>query len=41
MPIKPELNVSGYRGVWGQTLTDEIVTNYARAFARFTKEDSK
>ena len=41
MLIKPELNVSGYRGIWGQTLTDEIVTNYSQAFARFTKEDSK
>jgi len=41
MPIKPELNVSGYRGVWGDTLNDEIVTKYTRAFARFTKEDSK
>jgi phosphomannomutase len=40
MPIKPELNVSGYRGIWGQTLNDEIVTKYARAFARFVKESS-
>lgn len=40
MPIKPELNVSGYRGIWGQTLNDEIVTKYTKAFARFTKEDS-
>ena len=40
MPIKPELNVSGYRGIWGETLTDEIVGRYARAFASFTKEDS-
>jgi len=40
MPIKPEFNVSGYRGIWGQTLNDEIVTKYTKAFARFTKEDS-
>jgi phosphomannomutase len=40
MPIKPELNVSGYRGVWGDTLTDEIVTKFSRAFALFTKEES-
>ena len=40
MPIKPELNVSGYRGVWGDTLNDEIVTKYSRAFAKFTKEDT-
>lgn len=38
---KPKLNVSGYRGVWGDTLTKEIVSNYARAFAQFTKEDSE
>ena len=40
MPLKPELTVSGYRGIWGQTLTDEIVAKYTQAFARFTKEDS-
>ena len=41
MLIKPELNVSGYRGVWGDSLNDEIVTKYSRAFALFTKEESK
>lgn len=41
MPLKPELNVSGYRGVWGKTLTEEIVLKYTRAFSLFTKEDSK
>ncbi|MFA5095419.1 MAG: hypothetical protein WC447_02050 [Candidatus Paceibacterota bacterium] len=40
MPIKPELNVSGYRGIWGETLTEEIVIRFTRAFARFTREDS-
>jgi len=35
----PKLNVSGYRGVWGETLTYEIVAKYTRAFAQFTKED--
>jgi phosphomannomutase len=40
MPLKPELNVSGYRGIWGETLTNEIIANYARAFFLFTKEDS-
>ena len=39
MPIKPELNVSGYRGIWGQSLNDEIVTRYTRAFVHFTKEN--
>jgi phosphomannomutase len=40
MPIKPELNVSGYRGIWGETLTDEIVKKFACAFALFTKEET-
>src|SRR3989338_8184420 len=40
MPIKPELNVSGYRGIWGQTLNEEVVSKYTRAFARFAKEES-
>jgi len=40
MPLKPELNVSGYRGIWGQSLSDEIIGKFARAFALFTKEDS-
>ena len=35
-----KLNVSGYRGIWGQTLTKEIAEGYARAFARFTKEET-
>ena len=38
MPLKTELNVSGYRGVWGESLTEEIVRDYSRAFANFTKE---
>lgn len=37
---KRMLNVSGYRGVWKETLTPEIAAAYARAFARFTREDS-
>jgi len=41
MPLKPTLTVSGYRGVWKKTLTDEITTNYIRAFVRFTREDTK
>jgi phosphomannomutase len=36
----PKLNVSGYRGIWGETLTNEIVTKYVKAFAKFTKEDT-
>jgi len=41
MPIRPELNVSGYRGIWGKTLTEQIVRNYTKAFALFTKEETK
>ena len=41
MSLKPELNVSGYRGIWGDTLTNEIVAKYTRAFASFVKENSK
>lgn len=32
---KPTLNVSGYRGIWGDTLTPDIARDFARAFARF------
>ncbi len=35
-----KLNVTGYRGIWGKTLTDDIAGGYARAFARFVKEDA-
>ena len=35
-----KLNVSGYRGIWGDTLNEEIATKYANAFVRFTKEDT-
>ena len=38
---QPKLTVSGYRGVWGSTLTEEIAKKYARAFILFVKEDSK
>ncbi len=41
MNPKPKLTVSGYRGIWGETLNDEIAGSYARAFARFVKEDTK
>lgn len=41
MSVKPELNVSGYRGIWGETLTNEIVANYTRAFFLFTKEETR
>jgi len=37
MPIKPELNVSGYRGIWGESLTEEIAFEYGLAFAKIIK----
>ena len=39
--IQPKFTVSGYRGVWGETLNEEIVRRYTRAFAHFLKEDQK
>ncbi len=41
MAIKPELAVTGYRGIWGETLTADISRHFARAFAMFTKENTK
>lgn len=37
----PQLNVSGYRGIWKDTLTEEIAKKYARAFILFLKEKLK
>lgn len=39
MPIKPMFTVSGYRGIWGESLTEEIAIKYAHAFAKFLIED--
>jgi phosphomannomutase len=41
MPIQPKFTVSGYRGVWNDTLTPEIAQKYTRAFVRFIREDEK
>lgn len=35
---KQRINVSGYRGIWGDTLTKEVVMLYTRAFVSFLKE---
>lgn len=35
MAQQPKLTVSGYRGIWGETLTAEIAQRYACAFAHF------
>lgn len=34
----PKLTVSGYRGVWGESLNTDIATRYARAFGIFILE---
>lgn len=35
--MQPRLTVSGYRGVWEETLTEAIARRYARAFVSVTK----
>ena len=37
MEFKQRINVSGYRGTWGQSLTKEVVILYTRAFVSFLK----
>ncbi len=37
MEFKQRINVSGYRGIWGDTLTKEVVILYTRAFVTFLK----
>jgi phosphomannomutase len=32
--IKPKLAVTGYRGIWGKTLNEQIAFEYARSYAR-------
>lgn len=39
MNIQPKLQVTGYRGIWGESLNEEIVQKFTHAFAEFTKED--
>lgn len=41
MVIQPQLAVTGYRGIWGQTLTVDIVKRFSKAFILFTKENTK
>ncbi len=38
--IQPELKVTGYRGVWSESLNEDISISFAIAFALFTKSDS-
>lgn len=39
MPIKPTFTVSGYRGIWGESLNEEVASSYTRAFVKFLKKD--
>jgi len=36
--MQPKLTVSGFRGIWGQTLTEDIAREYVRAFSLFTQK---
>ena len=36
---KPTLKVSGYRGIWGESLTTDIAKDYTYAFGQFIKND--
>jgi phosphomannomutase len=38
--IQPTIAVTGYRGIWGDTLTAEIAVRYATAFGQFVKSES-
>lgn len=38
--MQPKLGVTGYRGIWGESLTEAIAVRYATAFAEFTKENT-
>lgn len=35
--IMPKLQVTGYRGIWGESLNEQIAFEYARAFAKFIR----
>jgi phosphomannomutase len=39
MTTGPKLTVSGYRGIWGESLNHEIVEKYTKAFIKFVKEN--
>lgn len=40
MQNTPKLTVSGYRGIWGDSLNKEIVENYVNAFMDFVKMET-
>src|SRR5450759_1740338 len=35
---RPKLTISGYRGIWGKDLDEQITFEYALAFAKLIKE---
>lgn len=37
--MEPKLTVSGYRGIWGESLNHTIVENYTEAFTQFVKKN--
>ncbi len=37
---QPTLQVTGYRGIWGDTLTADIAVKYAGAYAQFVKSEN-
>lgn len=39
MEQKPKLTISGYRGVWGKNLNEQIVFNFALAFGEIIKKN--
>ena len=39
MSLQPKLTISGYRGIWGNSLNEKIVENYTKAFIKFVKEN--
>ncbi len=40
MEQRPLLTISGLRGIWGNTLNQEVTLKYIRAFVVFIKEES-
>lgn len=39
--IRPKFTISGYRGIWGDSLNPEIVTKYIHAFTKLLQRDAK
>lgn len=39
MSHKPQLTVSGFRGIWGETLTCDIACKYSQAFLHLLKDE--